>query len=60
MKRSDVDTIINGCDAGREGELIFVYIDDWARVDKPVQRLWVSSMTGSRNPGRLHSPQARP
>jgi DNA topoisomerase-3 len=45
MKRADVDEIVNGCDAGREGELIFAYILDVAKVDKPVRRLWVSSMT---------------
>ena len=36
---------MNGCDAGREGELIFAYIMDVAKPGKPVQRLWVSSMT---------------
>ena len=45
MKRADVDDIVNGCDAGREGELIFAYIMDVAKPGKPVQRLWVSSMT---------------
>src|SRR6478609_5787058 len=45
MKRADVDEIVNGCDAGREGELIFAYIMDVAKVQKPVRRLWVSSMT---------------
>jgi DNA topoisomerase III len=45
MKRADVDDIVNGCDAGREGELIFAYILDVAKVKKPVRRLWVSSMT---------------
>jgi DNA topoisomerase III len=45
MKRADVDEIVNGCDAGREGELIFAYILDVAKVHKPVRRLWVSSMT---------------
>jgi DNA topoisomerase-3 len=45
MKRDDVDEIVNGCDAGREGELIFAYILDVAKVKKPVLRLWVSSMT---------------
>jgi DNA topoisomerase III len=45
MKRADVDEIVNGCDAGREGELIFAYILDVAKVKKPVRRLWVSSMT---------------
>src|SRR6266699_382425 len=45
MKRDDVERIINACDAGREGELIFAYIYETAVIDKPVQRLWVSSMT---------------
>src|SRR3954452_11994672 len=45
LKRDDVDRIINACDAGREGELIFAYIYETAGIDKPVQRLWVSSMT---------------
>ena len=45
VKRKDVDEIVNGCDAGREGELIFDYIHDLLGVTKPVKRLWVSSMT---------------
>ncbi len=45
LKRADVDDVINGCDAGREGELIFAYIYDQAKSKKPVQRLWVNSMT---------------
>src|SRR4051812_14261177 len=45
MQRDDVDRIINACDAGREGELIFAYIYETAGVDKPVDRLWISSMT---------------
>ena len=45
MKRDDVDRIVNACDAGREGELIFSYIYELAGVDKPVDRLWISSMT---------------
>jgi DNA topoisomerase-3 len=45
MKRDDVDAIVNACDAGREGELIFAYVYETAGVDKPVQRLWISSMT---------------
>jgi DNA topoisomerase-3 len=45
MNRDDVDRIINACDAGREGELIFAYIYETAGIDKPVERLWVSSMT---------------
>jgi DNA topoisomerase-3 len=45
MKRGDVDRIVNACDAGREGELIFSYIYETAGIDKPVDRLWISSMT---------------
>jgi DNA topoisomerase III len=45
LKREDVDRIVNGCDAGREGELIFAYIYETSGVDKPVERLWISSMT---------------
>ena len=45
MADDDVDTIVNACDAGREGELIFAYLYDLAPVHKPVQRLWLSSMT---------------
>jgi DNA topoisomerase-3 len=45
LKRRDVDEVVNGCDAGREGELIFSYIYEWADAKKPVKRLWVSSMT---------------
>jgi DNA topoisomerase III len=45
MADDDVETIVNACDAGREGELIFAYLYDLAPVRKPVQRLWLSSMT---------------
>jgi DNA topoisomerase-3 len=45
MADEDVETVINACDAGREGELIFAYVYDLAPVHKPVQRLWLSSMT---------------
>src|SRR5918998_1375543 len=45
MRRPDVDRVVNACDAGREGELIFAYIWQTARVDKPVERLWISSLT---------------
>ena len=47
MKRKDVAGLINACDAGREGELIFRYIAQHAKVKKPVQRLWLQSMTPS-------------
>ena len=45
MKRPDVGEIINACDAGREGELIFTLISDQAKAKKPVKRLWMMSMT---------------
>jgi DNA topoisomerase III len=45
LKRDDVDHVVNACDAGREGELIFSYIYENSGVDKPVERLWISSMT---------------
>ena len=45
IKRKDVDRLINACDAGREGELIFRYIQQYAGLSKPVQRLWLQSMT---------------
>jgi DNA topoisomerase-3 len=45
IKRKDVSAIVNACDAGREGELIFRYIVQYAKTDKPIQRLWLQSMT---------------
>jgi DNA topoisomerase III len=45
IKRKDVDGLINACDAGREGELIFRYIAKYANSSKPVRRLWLQSMT---------------
>ncbi|HEX6157735.1 MAG TPA: DNA topoisomerase, partial [Burkholderiales bacterium] len=45
MKRKDVTGLINACDAGREGELIFRYIAQHARNKKPIERLWLQSMT---------------
>jgi len=45
MKRKDVDIIVNACDAGREGELIFKLIYQTSGVDKPIERAWFSSMT---------------
>jgi DNA topoisomerase-3 len=47
LKREDVDLVINACDAGREGELIFAYLYEKAGSKLPVQRLWLSSMTAS-------------
>jgi DNA topoisomerase III len=45
MKRKDVTGLVNACDAGREGELIFRYIAQHARNKKPIERLWLQSMT---------------
>lgn len=57
--REDVDRIVNACDAGREGELIFREVISFLGVEKPVERLWLQSMTtdairrgfGSLRPG---------
>src|SRR5438309_2952638 len=53
LKRDDIDQVINACDAGREGELIFAYVYESVfgssatseKPPKPVERLWISSMT---------------
>jgi DNA topoisomerase-3 len=45
LGRDDVDLVINACDAGREGELIFAYLFEKAKASKPVKRLWLNSMT---------------
>src|SRR3954449_4781736 len=45
MADDEIDEIVNACDAGREGELIFAYLYELAEVKKPVVRLWLSSMT---------------
>ncbi|MDR3278049.1 MAG: DNA topoisomerase III, partial [Oscillospiraceae bacterium] len=44
MNRADVNTVVNACDAGREGELIFRLVYDYCKCKKPVQRLWINSM----------------
>ena len=55
MKRKDVTGLINACDAGREGELIFRYLAQHAKTDKPVRRLWLQSMTqGAIREGFAH------
>jgi DNA topoisomerase-3 len=59
MRSDEIDRVVNACDAGREGELIFAYTYETAKVKKPVERLWLSSMTrgaiedafGSLRPG---------
>lgn len=45
IRRKDVDTLVNACDAGREGELIFRNIAAYTSAKQPVQRLWLQSMT---------------
>src|SRR3954467_9533285 len=45
IKRKDGDSLINACDAGREGELIFRCIIQHAKTTKPIRRLWLQSMT---------------
>jgi len=45
IKRKDVTGLINACDAGREGELIFRYIAQYSKTSKPIERLWLQSMT---------------
>jgi DNA topoisomerase-3 len=45
IKRKDVTSLVNACDAGREGELIFNYIVQHSKSGKPVERLWLQSMT---------------
>ncbi len=47
IKRKDVTGLINACDAGREGELIFNFIAQHAGTTKPMQRLWLQSMTAT-------------
>jgi DNA topoisomerase III len=59
LGREDVENVVNACDAGREGELIFAYLYEKSGSKKPVQRLWLNSMTkqaikdafGSLRPG---------
>ncbi|RPH65811.1 MAG: DNA topoisomerase III, partial [Burkholderiales bacterium] len=45
IRRKDVDRLINACDAGREGELIFRLIVQHAKAKQPIRRLWLQSMT---------------
>ncbi len=47
LQRDDVDSVVNACDAGREGELIFREIVDSLNSSKPVHRLWLQSMTST-------------
>ncbi len=45
IKRKDVDALINACDAGREGELIFRNVVKYTKAQQPIRRLWLQSMT---------------
>jgi DNA topoisomerase-3 len=45
IKRPDVDALVNACDAGREGELIFRYVVQYAKAKQGIKRLWLQSMT---------------
>ncbi len=47
LGREDIEEVVNACDAGREGELIFAYLYEKAKSKKPVKRLWLNSMTGA-------------
>ena len=47
LGREDVAVVVNACDAGREGELIFAYLYEKAKGKKPVKRLWLNSMTNA-------------
>jgi len=47
LGRDDVDEVVNACDAGREGELIFAYLYEKAKAKKSVRRLWLNSMTNA-------------
>ncbi len=47
LAREDVEEVVNACDAGREGELIFAYLFEKAKAKKPVKRLWLNSMTAA-------------
>ena len=47
MNRADVESVVNCCDAGREGELIYRLVHDFCGCSKPTQRLWISSLEDS-------------
>ncbi len=47
LNQKDIDTVVNACDAGREGELIFRLVYQLSKSTKPVKRLWISSMEDS-------------
>ena len=55
LGRDDIDEVVNACDAGREGELIFAYLYEKAKGNKPVKRLWLNSMTNAAMKSALGS-----
>ena len=55
LGREDVAEVVNACDAGREGELIFAYLFEKAKAKKPVKRLWLNSMTSAAMRAALES-----
>jgi DNA topoisomerase III len=55
LGREDIEEVVNACDAGREGELIFAYLYEKAKARKPVKRLWLSSMTSQAMKAALES-----
>jgi DNA topoisomerase-3 len=55
LQREDIDEVVNACDAGREGELIFAYLYEQAKAKKPVKRLWLNSMTSAAMKNALSS-----
>src|SRR5437868_12767528 len=55
LGREDIEEIVNACDAGREGELIFAYLYEKAKGKKPVKRLWLNSMTSTAMKGAFAS-----
>ena len=56
MNAPDVTEVVNACDAGREGELIFRSVYELAGCQKPMKRLWISSMEDSAIRGGLCKP----
>jgi DNA topoisomerase-3 len=55
LGREDIEEVVNACDAGREGELIFAYLYEKAKGKKPVRRLWLNSMTNAAMKSALAS-----
>ena len=55
LGRDDVDTVVNACDAGREGELIFAYLYEKSGSSKPVERLWLQLDDAGGDPRRVRA-----